>query len=93
MADLYNLENAASCFSFEMKKNATTFTASYDCAQISASPFQLTYATSLEDFKLPGPEAVVQNDFTAPGPMEVDSAITYSTLQVIGFMIDHRCPQ
>ena len=35
------------------------------------------------------PEAVVQNDFTAPGPMEVNSTITYSTLPwLIGFLID-----
>ena len=80
-------------FFISNEKNVTTFTVlsawSYDSARISASPFQSTYATSLEDFKLPGPEAVVQNDFTASGPMEVDSAITYSTLPgSIGFMID-----
>ena len=35
------------------------------------------------------PDAVVPKYFTAPGPMEVDSAITYSTLPgSIGFMID-----
>ena len=64
-------------FFISNEKNATTFTVL--SARISASPFQLTCST-LEDFKLPAPEAVIQNDSTAPGPMEVDSAITYSTL-------------